>query len=141
MILDEWNKSTSEIESIINSDCKIQKFCVTSNGLFILFVNDKGTIQLVSVPDKCIVPKLFYQIPEGEKRILGMELDFKNNLWVSTSLNLYIINEEFELVKTFSVEKNKSLNTISIPDEFTSNLCISFDKMKILWYKSNYELV
>lgn len=141
MILDEKSGFANDIDTICYNDRKIQKFCVTSNGLLVVFVEDTGKIQLVSIPDQCIVPSLFYQLPEGEHTVLGMELDFQNKLWVSTVSHLYVINEDFKLVRSYEVEKSRTLNAISSPDQFTSNLCLSFDRMKVLWYKSNYELI
>ena len=68
-------------------------------------------------------------------------LDYQSKVWVSTRNRLLVLDAEMKLVKEFKVPKSEAYSELSQPDQKAQNLLISYDRMKMLWFKSNYEIV
>ena len=94
-----------------------------------------------SVEQRALVRSQSYKLEKSNKRVSGMEMDFKNNTWLATKSSLIVLDPEFHKLKEEKVPRGQAYNTLNMPDKFTSNITASYDKMKILWYKSNQEMV
>lgn len=63
-----------------------------------------------------------------------------NKLWVATNKRLICIkiNDDDKKFKIFKIEPQFGFSSLSQPPKTASTIRLSFDKMKILWYKCNY---
>lgn len=68
-------------------------------------------------------------------------MDYDNKIWIALEKKLVIIDSEFNLVKEILINKAHQFNSLNKPEATKHTLKVSFDRMKIMWYKSNYEVV
>lgn len=68
---------------------------------------------------------------------MGLEIDLYNKVWLATTNQLLVLNQDLVLDKKFEVKKSQEYSSISIPDCTSGVIKMSSDQTTIFWYKNN----
>lgn len=125
----------------------IFRVAITYDEMLLAISNDKGEIRFSNSQEKVVSDEFVYKSPnvifyftEGAS-INGISFDSQNQLWVSTEVELVVLNLQLSIIKSFSVKKNERFNVITQPLAGTNTLVLSQDMISLIWFSSNFELV
>lgn len=73
-----------------------------------------------------------------------MVLAFDDHIWLATNQRMVIMNLKDHLsepVKEISIDESYAFTSVSQPHRSTLTMRTSIDKMKLLWFRSNFGMV
>lgn len=142
LILDPSNYelNSHNIRALLHTSIIIQKFTLNEDGIAVL-AGENGEILKASFEDETIIEGTSYKLKDSNKTVYGIESDFENKVWISTSKRLTVLDENLKKLKEFKIDPNQAYSNISLPEKGTETLKINFNKMKLVWFKGNFEIV